>query len=66
LELGVGFNTPGIIRYPFERISYRNPNATIIRLNKDYTEGVPENKDQTIGFDEDMMDVICALLGMSV
>lgn len=61
LELGVGFNTPGIIRYPFERMAYKNPNATIIRLNKDYTEGVAENKNQTIVFDEDMMDVICAL-----
>jgi hypothetical protein len=65
LELGVGFNTPGIIRYPFERIAYRNPNATIIRLNKDYAIGVHENKDKTIAFDEDMMDVICALTRVS-
>lgn len=66
LELGVGFNTPGIIRYPFERMAYRNPNATIIRLNKDYAIGVPENKDKTIAFDEDMKDVICELSKKSV
>ncbi len=28
LELGVGFNTPGIIRYPFEAMVHDNPNAT--------------------------------------
>jgi len=25
MELGVGFNTPGIIRYPFEQMTYSNP-----------------------------------------
>lgn len=61
MELGVGFNTPGIIRYPFERMTYQNPNATLIRLNKDYPDGVSENKFKTIAFDEDMMEVISAL-----
>jgi NAD-dependent SIR2 family protein deacetylase len=58
MELGVGFNTPGIIRYPFERMTYHNSNATLIRLNKDYPEGAGENKFKTISFDEDMMEVI--------
>lgn len=61
MELGVGFNTPGIIRYPFEQMTYVNPDATIIRLNKDYPDGADENKDKTIAFDEDMMEVISAL-----
>ena len=33
LELGVGFNTPVIIRYPFEAITLKYPNARLIRLN---------------------------------
>jgi NAD-dependent SIR2 family protein deacetylase len=33
LELGVGFNTPVIIRYPFEAITLKYPNATFIRVN---------------------------------
>ena len=61
MELGVGFNTPGIIRYPFEQMTYVNPDATIIRLNKDYPDGANENKDKTIAFDEDMMEVISTL-----
>jgi NAD-dependent SIR2 family protein deacetylase len=33
LELGVGFNTPVIIRYPFEAIALQYPNAKLIRIN---------------------------------
>ncbi len=32
LELGVGFNTPIIIRYPFEQMTHDNPNVNLIRL----------------------------------
>ena len=61
LELGVGFNTPGIIRYPFEQMTYQNKNATLIRLNRDYSSGAKENINRTIAFDEDMALVISAL-----
>jgi NAD-dependent SIR2 family protein deacetylase len=33
LELGVGGNTPGIIKYPFWRMTYQWPNATYACLN---------------------------------
>lgn len=33
LELGVGFNTPGIIRIPFEQMTYQNLNWNLIRIN---------------------------------
>lgn len=42
LELGVGFNTPGIIRYPFEQTTAIMPNATLIRINN-YDAIVPKN-----------------------
>ena len=45
LEIGVGFNTPGIIRYPFEQMTYSNSEATLIRLNLDYPQAIPENND---------------------
>ena len=48
LELGVGFNTPVIIRYPFEQMTFDNPNTTLIRLNRDYPQAIPQNKDKTI------------------
>lgn len=37
LEFGVGFNTPGIIRFPFEKLTNENKNWELIRFNKDCT-----------------------------
>ena len=54
MELGVGFNTPTIIRFPFERMTYNNPNATLIRLNRSHSQPIDENIDKTISFDEDI------------
>jgi NAD-dependent SIR2 family protein deacetylase len=62
LELGVGFNTPGIIRYPFEQKTYQNPDAVLVRINKDYPMGAKENVHKTIAFDEDMQMITDALL----
>lgn len=36
LEIGVGFNTPGIIRFSFEQMTANNVKTTLIRINKDY------------------------------
>ena len=38
LEWGVGFNTPTIIRFPFERIAASFPDTTLIRINKDWRD----------------------------
>lgn len=38
LELGVGFNTPSIIRLPFERMTRANSEATLVRLNADFPQ----------------------------
>jgi NAD-dependent SIR2 family protein deacetylase len=34
LELGVGYNTPGIIKYPFWQMTDQNPKATFVSLNR--------------------------------
>lgn len=33
LELGVGANTPGIIKYPFWQMTMQNPNGVYVCLN---------------------------------
>ncbi len=38
IELGVGFNTPGVIRWPFEKLTYMHDNAHLFRINKGYKE----------------------------
>lgn len=38
IEVGSGFNTPGVIRWPCERIADQHPDARLIRINRDYAE----------------------------
>lgn len=47
IELGVGFNTPGVIRWPFEKLTYYLDGARLFRVNTGYkqfpdTTGHPE------------------------
>ncbi|MGL5259441.1 MAG: SIR2 family NAD-dependent protein deacylase [Lachnospiraceae bacterium] len=58
LEFGVGYNTPGIIRYPFEQMTFQNPNACLIRFNKEFPSGVKENVEKTICFTEDISGIL--------
>ena len=58
LEIGVGFNTPGIIRFPFERMTAISEKTTLIRINKDYPLPMLEIRNRTISFDEDTNKII--------
>lgn len=61
LELGVGFNTPTIIRFPFEKMVRENGNLSLIRLNKDEAF-VPESfGNRAVGIGGDMAKVISDL-----
>lgn len=60
-ELGVGYNTPTIIRFPFERAVYENEKVFLVRVNKQYSEAIPENAAKTLSFDEDI-SVVCDML----
>ncbi len=64
LEMGVGYNTPGIIRYPFEQMTYKNLDAKLIRFNRDYPDGVLENINKTIAFDEDILTCMRRIRGL--
>lgn len=58
LEIGVGFNTPGIIRFPFEQMVYNDLKTTLIRINKDYPQAMLEIKNKIISFNEDTNKII--------
>ena len=58
LEIGFGFNTPGIIRFPFEQMTANNLRTTLIRINKDYPSLMLEIENKTISFDEDTNKII--------
>lgn len=51
LELGVGFNTPGIIRFPFERMAAEYPHTALVRFNQQWMSVISGIKDLT-AFDD--------------
>ncbi|WP_258522143.1 Sir2 silent information regulator family NAD-dependent deacetylase [Actinomyces sp. Z5] len=60
LELGVGMNTPGIIKYPFWRRVHENPEATYAALSLE--PGTPrEIADRSILIDADLGAALAAL-----
>lgn len=62
LELGSGFNTPTIIRFPFEKLLREHLDMSLIRLNMDEAV-VPESiGDRAVGINEDMGKSIRDLL----
>ena len=62
LELGVGHNTPVIIKYPFWQMTAKNPNATYICIN-DSEAFCPEDIErQAICIDDDIDSVFHRLM----
>ena len=61
LELGVGYNTPGIIKYPFWRMTARNPKATYACINLGEVGAPPEIEDRSILLSEDIGAALQAL-----
>lgn len=62
LEFGVGFNTPGIIRFPFEKMTFENENWNLVRFNKDNPSVYLDIEDKTTGIFENINDVLKELL----
>ncbi len=58
LELGVGGNTPGIIKYPFWQMTYSNPNAAYICINLSEAYVPAEIRKQSICIDNDIGDIL--------
>ena len=58
LEFGIGYNTPGIIRLPFEQMAQRFPHTTLIRFNRDNPEPYIEDMPRFAAFTEDIATVI--------
>ena len=58
LELGVGYNTPGIIKYPFWQMTARNPKAVYACIN--YGEAVcpDEIRQRSVCINEDIGKVL--------
>ena len=58
LELGVGGNTPGIIKYPFWRMTAENPKAVYVCVNLGETVCPKEIEGQAVCINGDIGDVL--------
>ena len=61
LELGVGYNTPGIIKFPFWQMTAKNPKATYACLNLGQAACPGEIRDRAICIDGDIGEVLKGL-----
>ena len=62
LELGVGMNTPVIIKYPFWKMTYANPKAVYACVNYGEAYAPDEIAERSICFNGDIRDVLNALV----
>ena len=58
LELGVGYNTPVIIKYPFWQMTAKNPNAIYACINQGQAVCPQEIERQTICIDADIDTIL--------
>ena len=58
LELGVGYNTPVIIKYPFWQMTAKNPRATYACVNRGEVFSPDEIADRAICVDGDIGEVL--------
>ncbi len=62
LELGVGYNTPGIIKYPFWQMTAKNKNAVYVCINQGESSVPKEIKARSLEIDADINGVLNDLL----
>ena len=58
LELGVGYNTPVIIKYPFWQMTAKNPNAIYACVNNGQAICPPEIRHKSICINDDISNII--------
>ena len=61
LELGVGMNTPGVIKYPFWHMAAENPAAVYATINKGEAFAPKELARRSIAIDDDIGAALAAL-----
>lgn len=61
LELGVGYNTPGIIKYPFWQMTAGNPRACYASVNQGQADCPEEIQKQAICINGDIGEILARL-----
>jgi len=66
LELGVGFNTPGIIKLPFWKMTMENDRASYAAINLSDTDCPDEIRDRAVLLNMDIREAINVLCNIGV
>ena len=61
VELGVGMNTPVIIKYPFWQLTARNKNANYVCINTDMAYAPDEIADRSLCISADIAEVLATI-----
>ena len=61
LELGVGMQCPGVIRFPFEKIVYFNQKADFVRVNMNLYQLTEELKEKGISISQNAVDWLASI-----
>lgn len=62
LELGVGYNTPVIIKYPFWKMTVKNPNAIYACINQGQAVCPQQIRGKSICLDMDVGECIKSMM----
>jgi hypothetical protein len=58
LELGVGFQYPSVIRFPFEKVVYFNQKAKLIRVHSKFAQLTPEISERGVSVGESPVRIL--------
>lgn len=58
IEIGAGFNTPSVVRWPMEAVVAANPNAHLIRVNLDHPEIPADLTDRSATYCTDINELL--------
>lgn len=58
LEFGIGYNTPGIIRLPFEQFAQKFPHTTLVRFNPNHPDPYLQDLPRFVAFTEDISQIL--------
>ena len=58
LELGAGFNTPGVVRFPLERLGARHAESRFVRINREHPDTPARLSHRAIGIRGDAGEVV--------
>lgn len=64
LELGVGFKTPTVIRWPFEKTVFLNQKSHMYRVNETFPQISEEIKDRSRGIAENSVEFVMKFSGL--